>query len=143
MSANIDIKLVDEKNGPAAAPEKTVKAAVSRKLSAEEKKFIFELYESSYQLKDSDLPEQKDLKPKDVLLLIVNKLKQTHKQLTLFNSNKLLVIAKHILSKKYKFKRNTKSKATKQQLTDKIEKLSKQLASLAEQEEIDEGLNED
>ena len=149
---NLDIQLkslIDTKNIPKIdvksvlqVESKSITRApelkVSRKLTDDEKKYLINLANETFKLDDKEFPEKKDLKSKDILVSVANALKQKYKILTLFNSNKLLFIAKHIMQSKYDFKKNSKSVLSKKQILDKINKLSKQLSELEASESVDD-----
>lgn len=117
---------------------------LTRKITQQEKDYIIKLYLNNYRLEDEELPGKglKEFKAKDVLQLIVSKLKTKHNILSLFNTNKLLVMAKYVLQKNYTFKKQ-KKQLTRADIMIKIEKLQSQLDKLQTVAELDEGYPDD
>lgn len=104
----------------------------TKKITDEEKKELVELYETHYNLDEKSLPEIKeDDKSKDILLKILAALKGKNKIFKFFNTNKLLVIAKHVQTKQFpKKKAATKKPETRESIVKKIEKLKSKLTAI-------------
>jgi hypothetical protein len=114
--------------------EKEIKVetkAQSKKITDEEKKELVELYETHYKLDQKSLPTIKeDEKSKEILQKILVALKEKHRIFKFFNTNKLLVITKHIQTKEFPKKKATAKKPeTRESIVNKIEKLKQKLTA--------------
>jgi hypothetical protein len=130
---------VDEKKEEKKQPSDEKKAS-NRKLSNEEKTYIIGLLEN-YKIEAKELPvKAAEDKPTDVLKKILSVLKTKHRILTLWNNNKLLVLAKHILHQKYNFGKKEKKVTTADVIIERINKLQSQLKKINDNNDVEEEL---
>lgn len=136
VKVDMKVELKEEKKEELKEEKKEEKK--TRKVSEEEKKYIMDLYKSHFKLDEKELPTKKDDEKKsDLIKRITKALQDKHKILTLFNSNKILVMSTNILRDHYDFGKKKKKEPTAEDIIEKIKKLSNQLKKINDKNDVD------